>query len=326
MWDFSIARALAIMAQTLPYVLLRVVIYFAITFAYIIAMGVGAGIGYTLGLAGSDEFQGQATFVGGILGFGLVGGAVYFLREYLLYMVKAGHIAVMTELLSGQGIPGGQSQISYGAKIVKERFVEAHALFVLDQLIKGVVRAITGILGTISAILPIPALQGFMRFISTIIRISVTYVDEVILAYNMRLRSTNPWVTSRAGLILYAQNGWVMVRNAIWLAIISWIVTIIIFLFMIAPAGAVLYYFPGDWGGYGFVAAIVFAWAFRSALLEPFGIACLMQVYFKTIEGQTPDPEWESRLTQVSDKFRKLTERAKPAMGMASSHAATSGA
>jgi hypothetical protein len=305
MWDFSIARTLAIMAQTLPYVLLRVVIYFAITFAYIIAMGVGAGIGYALGLAGSDEFQGQATFVGGILGFGLVGGAVYFLREYLLYMVKAGHIAVMTELLSGQGIPGGQSQISYGAKIVKERFVEANALFVLDQLIKVVVRAITGILGTISAILPIPALQGFMRFISTIIR---------------------PWVTSRAGLILYAQNGWVMVRNAIWLAIISWIVTIIIFLFMIAPAGAILYYFPGDWGGYGFVAAIIFAWAFRSALLEPFGIACLMQVYFKTIEGQTPDPEWESRLTQVSDKFRKLTERAGPAMGMASPHAATSGA
>ena len=316
MWDFSISRALVMMAQTLPYLLLRVAIYFAITFAYIIATGLGAGIGYTLGLAGSDDFQATSTFVGGIFGFGLVGGIVYFIREYILYMVKAGHIAVMTELLTGNGIPGGQSQLAYGAATVKERFAEASALFVLDQLIKGVVQAVTGILRTITAFLPIPALQGLMNFATTVIRISVTYIDEVILAHNIRLRSTNPWETSRQGLILYAQNGWTMVRNAIWLALVSWAVTIVVFIVMIAPAGAMLYVFPGQWGGYGFVAAMVFAWAFRAALIEPFSVACLMQVYFKTIEGQTPDPIWEQRLTETSAKFRNLTERARAAMGM----------
>jgi hypothetical protein len=35
-----------------------------------------------------------------------------------------------------------------------------------------------------------------------------------------------------------------------------------------------------------------------------------MQVYFKTIEGQRPDPEWEARLEQMSGKFRQLKARA----------------
>ncbi|MCA0432106.1 MAG: hypothetical protein LCH46_02485 [Proteobacteria bacterium] len=315
MWDFSIGRSLWVMARTLPYLLLRVFVYFSITFAYIVATGAGAGIGYTLGLAGSDDFQTQSTFIGGFIGFCMVGGIVYFLREYILYMVKAGHIAVMVELMSGEQIPGGQGQLRYGADIVKARFAEASILFGLDQLIKGVVRAITGLLGTISAILPIPGLQGLVGFISTVIRISVTYVDEVILARNMLLRSENPYATSKESLILYAQNGWVMVRNAVWLAVISWVVTIIVFFLMIAPAGAILYAFPGEWGGYGFIAAIIFAWAFRSALIEPFSIMCLMQVYFATIEGQRPDPEWDRRLTEVSDKFRSLGDKARDMFG-----------
>ena len=119
MWDFSAGTAIWLMARTLPYLLLRLALYFAITFAYIVATGTGAAIGYTLGLAGSDDFQAQATIFGGLIGFGLVGGIVYFLREYMLYMVKAGHIAVMTELLSGRGIPAGQGQFAFGAATVK---------------------------------------------------------------------------------------------------------------------------------------------------------------------------------------------------------------
>ncbi len=56
--------------------------------------------------------------------------------------------------------------------------------------------------------------------------------------------------------------------------------------------------------------AFIFAWAVKAALLEPVAIASLMQVYFRTIEGQTPDPQWEARLAQVSNKFRELGARA----------------
>ena len=49
--------------------------------------------------------------------------------------------------------------------------------------------------------------------------------------------------------------------------------------------------------------------------MEPFSIACLTQVYFKTIEGQKPDPEWEQRLNGASAKFRELSEKARTAFG-----------
>jgi hypothetical protein len=56
--------------------------------------------------------------------------------------------------------------------------------------------------------------------------------------------------------------------------------------------------------------ALIFAWAFKAAILEPIAIAALMQVYFKTIEGQTPNPEWDERLSSASRRFRELVGKA----------------
>ena len=61
--------------------------------------------------------------------------------------------------------------------------------------------------------------------------------------------------------------------------------------------------------------AIVFAWAFISAFIEPFVIAALMQVYFRVIEGQVPDPAWDARLAETSKQFRELKDRALASMG-----------
>src|SRR5690606_38081272 len=132
---------------------------------------------------------GPLTFAlwGGIFGFGLVSLALYWVREYILYIVKAGHIAVMVHLIEGREVPGGQNQIAYARAVVTERFAEANVLFVLDQLVKGVVGAITGLIGGVAAFLPIPGLQGVVKFINAVIRMSVNYVDEIILAYNVRL-------------------------------------------------------------------------------------------------------------------------------------------
>ena len=43
MWDFSIGTTLSILGRTMPFILLRMAVYFGITFAYIIATGAGAG-------------------------------------------------------------------------------------------------------------------------------------------------------------------------------------------------------------------------------------------------------------------------------------------
>jgi hypothetical protein len=311
MWDFSISKTLGIMVKTMPFILFRMVVFFGITIAYIAATGTGGAIGYGIGNISSDpDTQGSFAFWGAIGGFSLVSVVVYWIREYVLYIVKAGHIAVMVELLQGKDLPMGRSQIDHAKAVVTERFVETNVLFAADQLIKGVIRAITGLLGGIAAFLPIPGLNGLVQFINSIIKMSLTFVDEIILGYAIKTGSDNPWASARTGIILYAQNSKTMVKNAIWLTIFMWIISIVVFLLFLAPAGAILYYFPGQAGGWGFVVAIVFAWAFKAALLEPFAIAALMDVYFRVIEGQQPNAEWEQRLNETSGKFRELGQKA----------------
>lgn len=310
MWDFSIVNALAMMAHTMPFIVLRMAVYFGIALAYILVTATGAGIGYGVGGFGDQSFQASSIFWGGAVGFGIFGALMYWGREYILYIVKAGHIAVLVELIDNKPLPEGRSQITHAAAVVKERFAQASVLFAIDQLIKGVIGAITGLVRGILSILPLPGARQISGILQAFLSVAVGFIDEVILAHSIRTRSTNPWDSAREALVLYGQNYKVMLKNAAWLAIIVYLLSFLVFLVMLAPAALVVYLMPGAWAAGGFVFALLFAWSVKAALLEPFAVTCLMQVYFKTIEGQRPDPEWEARLEQMSGKFRTLKARA----------------
>lgn len=311
MWDFSVGRALSLMFQTLPFVLLRMAVYFGAALAYVLVTGAGAGIGWGIGGFGDSGFQANATIWGGVIGFGLVGAVMYLAREYVLYIVKAGHIAVLVKLLDGEQMPEGRSQVAYARQEVTKRFAQASVLFGVDQLVKGVLRAITGLVRGIMSILPIPGAKQFVSIIHAFLRIAVGFIDEVILAYAIRTKSDNAWASAQTGLVLYAQNYKPMLKNAAWLALIVYGLSFAVFLVMLAPAALAVYLIPGAWSAGGIVFALIFAWAVKAALLEPFAITCMMEVYFRTIAGQAPDPAWEAKLDSLSAKFTKLKEKAR---------------
>ena len=310
MWDFSISDAMGLMKKTFPFVLFRMVVYFVIAAAYVIATGTGAGIGWGVGAMGDDDFRASAIFWGGSIGFAATAGVILFLRQYILYIVKAGHIAVMVEAMEGRDLPAGRAQIDHARKVVTDRFATANVLFGVDALIKGVLAAITGLVQGLANLLPIPAVDQMMGVVRAFLRLSVGLIDEVILAYLIRKDSDNPWKDAQSALVLYGQNHKPMLKNAFWLMLIVYGVSAVVFLIMLAPAAAVVYMIPGAWSAGGFVFAILFAWAFKAALIEPFAIACMLQVYFAKIEGQTPDPEWEAKLSGMSNKFKELGEKA----------------
>lgn len=311
MWDFNLVKAIGVLVQTWPFIALRMIVYFGIGLAYVLSVGAGAGTGWVLNYITADPLDaGSYTAWGGIAGFGLVSAALYWFREYILYLVKAGHIAVMVELLDGKAIPGGRGQIDYAQSVVRERFVQSSILFGVDQLVKGVVGVITGAVNFLGAILPVPGLQQIVRFVNTVIRVSLTYVDELILAYLIRTRTDNPWAGSQDALVLFAQNYWSILKNAVSITVVMYVITILIFILAIGPALALAAVLPGQWTAWGVIIAVIFAFAFKAALLEPLAIACLMQVFFKTIEGQSPDPEWHARLTHLSRKFQQMKDKA----------------
>jgi len=315
MWDFSIGQALGLMGRTAPFIALRVLVYAGIAIAYVLVTGVGAGVGWGIGAFGDEDFRAGATIWGGGIGFALTAGALYFAREYILYIVKAGHIAVLVKLIDGEAVPDGQNQITYATAIVKDRFAEASVLFGVDQLVKGVLNAIIGIVQGVASFLPIPGLTNLVALVRAFLKIAVGLVDEVILAHAIRTNATNPWASAQTALVLYAQNYPTMLRNAAWLTLITYGLAFVVFLLMLAPAAAIVWLLPGGWSAAGVVFALIFAWAVKAALIEPFAIACMMQVFFRTTAGQTPDPEWDARISGVSRKFNELKDRAVQWMG-----------
>ncbi len=308
--DFKIGQVLGLMGKTMPFLVFRFLIYFAITLTYVLMTGVGAGVGWGIGRIATEDPAGFSMW-GGIIGFGIVSAVAYFLREYLLYMVKAGHIAVLVELMEGKEIPGGRGQIDHAQRVVRERFTESSVLFGVDQLIKAVLKAFNRVFFTITAFIPIPGLQGIARFVNTIVNLSLTYLDEVILAYNIKTGSTNPWASSRTALVLYAQNYKIFLKNAFFLAFLIWGLTFLVFLIILGPVLAVVSFIPAVAGPLTLIIAVVMAWGIKQAVIEPIGMTALMQVFFKVTEGQQANPEWEGKLDGASKKFSQFKDKAR---------------
>jgi len=307
--DFRIGEILSLMSKTLPFLVFRFLIYFAITLTYILVTGAGAGIGYGIGRIASEDPAGFSLW-GGLIGFGLVSVGAYLIREYLLYLVKAGHIAVLVELMDGKELPQGRGQIDHAQAIVRERFAQSSVLFGVDQLIKAVLKAFNRAFFTLTAFIPIPGLQGIAKFVNTVVTLSLTYLDEVILGHLIRTRADNPWRAGQQALVLYAQNYKTFLKNAFFLAFIIWGLTALVFVVILAPVFAVVSLIPAVAGPLTLIIALVLAWGIKQAVIEPIGMTALMQVFFKVTEGQQPNEEWEAKLDGVSKKFRSLKEKA----------------
>lgn len=309
MKDFDLGEVLGLLGKTLPFLVFRFLIYFGITIGFVLITGIGAGVGYGIGTIGGSGAGGGMW--GGIIGFGIASTIMYLLREYLLYMVKAGHIAVLVEVMDGKALPDGRAQIEHATTVVRERFTQSSVLFGLDQLIKGILKSFNAVFFSVATLLPIPGTQGLAKFINTIVNLSLTYLDEVILAYNIRTRADNPWQASQTALILYAQNYKAFLKNALWLAFFIWGFSLLVFLIILAPVAGLVAMFPGAAGPMTLIFALVFTWAVKQAVIEPLAMTALMQVFFRVTEGQTPDPEWEARLESASGKFRDLQNKAR---------------
>ena len=321
MLDFRTGQIFGLLVRTLPFVLLRLVVYIGITVAYVLAVGVGSGIGLLFGKIGGNGGGGAG--IGGLIGFAIISGILYWAREYLLYLVKAGHIAVLVELMDGRQIPAGKGQIDYATNIVKQHFATSSMLFGLNQLIRGILRVFNRITVSIASWLPIPGLDVVVKLVDAVINTSLSHLDQVILAQILRKQTDNPWAVARDSTVLYAQNYKGVLKNAAFLTLIIWALTLLIFLVVFGPIAALIGLFHVHAGWWTFALALVAALSLKAALIDPFAMTALLQVYDRITAGQTPNPEWSAKLEGISAKFRELTQKADTVMPSSPTSVAT---
>ncbi len=309
MWDFNFSQIFSLMKQTYPFLVFRFTIYTAITGIAIALTGGGAGLGWIGGSIFGEV--GSGVLYGGFFGASIASYFLYVIREYLLYQVKAGHIALLVKLMHNEPIPNGNGMVEYGKNQVKEHFTESNVLFAVDQLIKGVLKVISGTFNSLGNMIPIPGVANLIKVINKIVSMSLTYVDEIILAFHMKNASNNVWNNSSRGLVLFAQNYPKILKNAFWVSLLTWGLTFCVFLFVLAPIAIFTAAVPSLAGPWTFIVAALLAWGVKSAIVDPIAMTALMHVYFKAIEGQSPSWEWERRLETLSAKFRTLKEKGK---------------
>ncbi|MDP3194572.1 hypothetical protein [Tabrizicola sp.] len=310
MWEFSIFRALGLMIRTWPFILFRAAIYLVMALVLVVAAAAGVVAGHALAGLWGEPVGVSADIWGGAAGLLLAALAVPSLRGRLLHRVTAPHLAALVEALDRRPLPFGRGQVALARAIVATRFGDAPALSALDTLVRGIIRTATALVdGLLVDVLPITALDRLARASGTELRLTLGLIDAVVLAHATRTRSENAWEAAHDGLVLYTQNARPLMVNAVWLSLVGWALAGLVALAALSPATFLAAVLPGvPWGG-PFVA-VVFGWAVKAALYDPFAMACMLQLHLRLTQDQDPLPEWRGRLTQVSDKFRQLGERA----------------
>ena len=307
MFDFSVFRALGLLIRTMPFVLLRLGWF----------MAAGAGVGF---LAAGGAWLGHRAAGGEVLspgaGWGAVAGvAVAALvlgasRKRMMYSLVSGHLAAMVAALDRQPLPFLGGQIATARAIVADRFGDEAALGALDRLVRGVIRTATRLVDDLLRdILPVAVIDRLLRASGVQMALSRGLIEGVVLAHAVRTRSENAWEAAHDGLVLYTQNARPLMANAVWLALTGWGLAGLLALAALPWANVLAAYLP--WlPGAAILLALICGWVVKGAVYDPFAQACILQLHQRLTEGQEPLPEWRGRLTQVSDKFRLLGERA----------------
>ena len=312
--------AIGLFIRTLPYVAMRALVFLAFGMASILFVAVMLGLGFVASsLAGGAG--GVLLFVVLVVVAGLWGLAK-LAQRYVLYMVKIGHVAVVTQLVVNGSLPEGANQFTYGKDKVVSHFGSASALFAVDQLVAASVHQVLSWLTSLTS-LPggclarVPGLQALGAVARRILDIAANYIDEAVMSYVLQRGEEDVWQAAADGVVLYAQS-WkrLLTTSAILALLVSvvWVAGFVLFLL----AGLATYPVFGapaeiDGVAYGFIVALpalFLASIFQWLLVDPLATVAMVVSYNKAIVGQTPSVDLYAQLEGVSPGFRHMSERA----------------
>jgi len=314
-----------IFMQTLPYVFLRLVAYLLFGLLALIVTGVMAGIG--IGAAALFGQAGGAAFIILFIALGVLWGLKRLAERYVLYLVKAGHVAVITELVQKGTLPAGVNQVSYGKDKVLKHFASTSVLFGVDALVAGSVRQILRWLVRLGSFLSfLPGAKLVLGLVYRVLRLAGNYIDEAVLSYILLHEDQNVWRAAADGVVLYAQSWKKILWRAVGVVLVvmtGWLVVFLVSFLALLPlaslAGRSKPGLPLFLGFVALVAAWLIANVVRWALVDPFATVAMIVAYNEAVREQTPSYDLYSTLAGVSRKFRELEQKARqaPAPGVA---------
>ncbi len=308
--DSSLGMAWRLLMLTLPYAFARFLALLAIAGICFVWLVIAPGGAWWIGNHVSATF-GFAWLIPWLLAGGWVWATMI---RYSLHLIACGHVAVLTRLITVGSIGNeGESQFSFGRRVVMSRFGEVTALFGLSVLVRGVIETIHQVLDRFGEMLPIPGLSTIANLLDMVLKAATRYFDKVVLSYSLACGDSDVWQSARDGLVYYYQNARAILKTSVWIVIAETALSALLFFALFVPAAAITALLPAALreieGAFTLGIAMLLAAAIRSAFIKPLFLISLIVRFHTLIEGQPLNQQWVSNLDQISDKFRQLTER-----------------
>ncbi len=168
-----LSEGFSLIIKTLPYFFLRAALYIGIGIVSIIYFLI---IGFFIKILG-----GKAGGLAAIIIFAATIGFIAIaklIQRYVLYIFRAGHISVITQLIKEGKLPENVNQIQYGKEMVIKNFKDVSILFAVDQIINGILKAFNRKIVRIADWLPIPGLEALAKLFNIMINFSISFIDE----------------------------------------------------------------------------------------------------------------------------------------------------
>jgi hypothetical protein len=305
--DHSLGAALKLLLETLPYALARWGVLLGFAVACVVWAIIAVGGAVWLGTHVASVF-GYCWLLVALLVGGWIWGAIL---RYTLHLIACGHVAVLTELITHGRIGNGtEGQFAYGRRVVMNRFGEVAALFGLNALIRAVLRAFHNALDTLGEWLPAPGMNAIVGLLNTILSAATRYLDKVVLSYDLARGGDDARRNIQDGLVYYCQNARPILTTSVWMVIVERILSVLLCLLLLVPAGLVTVWLPEAVREYGAIVTVLIAallaLTVRAAFLHPLFLICIMIRFHALIENQPINTTWVGYLDGLSDKFRQI--------------------
>ena len=302
-------KAGKIYSQTMPYVWAKLALGVATVVISAILFGLLMGLSLLFGSSG----VGIIMF---LVWIALTGAARFLIMHYIGYMIKAGHIAVITEAVVTGRVPN--NQIAYGKQRVMERFGAANVYFVVDKLVSGAVKQIQKGIGKLgNALSFVPGMGAITGLAQKFVEMSLGYVDECCLGYTFYKKEQGAFKSAADGVVIYAQNWKTLLGSAAktMAMVVLGLAAITICLFIAIMLLFRVFGWPG-WAA--FIIAALISWAVKFAFVDSFILTRTMVAYMGVAPTTVITFDLYGKLTGISGKFKELWNKGQQETTMSS--------
>lgn len=242
----------------------------------------------------------------------LTGGIYNFAMNYVGYMLKAGHVAVIAKTVVSGQVPA--NQFEFGKQAVTKRFATSNAYFVIDKLVSGAVKQLQKVIGKIGGALDmIPGMESITNIIQNFIGIALGYVDECCLGYCFIKEEEGAFKASCDGVVIYFQNAKKLLKDAAVTTLIVMVATLAAWFVPFLLFAAIFKLF--NWSMWiAVILAIFVACALKLAFIDSYMMVKMMVSYMEVAPSTEITYDLYDKLCGLSAKFQTLFNKAKAEM------------